>query len=196
MNHYRHYKNLITKAQKRGTGVESHHIFPRAIFGDNDKVVMLTMREHYVAHLLLYHICLKRYNRHPYTYKMALACEMMGNRTSRHYESTRRYFVDNHHTKTDEGRLINSLSKRGEKNGMYGKPAANRGISPTPEVTEANRQAHQRRYKVTYNTGESSVIIGMKQFAIAGGHNPSHLIQISKGKRKRHHNIVGVERLD
>lgn len=33
---------------------ERHHIFPRGLFGDNNRVVRLTLREHFIAHLLLW----------------------------------------------------------------------------------------------------------------------------------------------
>jgi hypothetical protein len=41
--------------------VEKHHIFIKAIFGQNDRVVYLTAREHFIAHLLLWKACRKRY---------------------------------------------------------------------------------------------------------------------------------------
>jgi hypothetical protein len=57
---------------------ESHHIFPTSIFGKNKRTVNLTPREHYIAHWLLYKICLKRYGElHPRTKKMANAMSMM-----------------------------------------------------------------------------------------------------------------------
>lgn len=59
------YDNLIDKAKERGldksklTGCyETHHIIPRCMGGTNDEdnLVLLTIREHYVAHKLLYRI--------------------------------------------------------------------------------------------------------------------------------------------
>ena len=58
----------MRKAEQRGWTkksapcyVERHHIFIKAIFGENDRVVYLTAREHFVAHLLLWKACRKRY---------------------------------------------------------------------------------------------------------------------------------------
>lgn len=63
MNYLKVYCNLIRKAQHRQVVegyTEKHHIFPISIFGKNDKVVVLTAKEHYIAHALLEKIYLKR----------------------------------------------------------------------------------------------------------------------------------------
>lgn len=56
-----HYNKLIEKARNRVTPneyYEKHHIHPRSLGGsDNaDNIVNLTLREHFVAHLLLFRI--------------------------------------------------------------------------------------------------------------------------------------------
>ena len=54
--------------------LEKHHIFPKSIFGKNDRIVILTGREHYIAHILLQKICEKRYGiKHKNTQKMLCA---------------------------------------------------------------------------------------------------------------------------
>jgi hypothetical protein len=61
MNYEKIYNQLIYRAQfenrQKGCGVyfESHHIVPKCLGGNNDKtnLVLLTAREHYVAHKLL-----------------------------------------------------------------------------------------------------------------------------------------------
>lgn len=61
MNRYgRLYYRLITNAQsknrtKKDAYYESHHILPRSLGGTNrkDNLVLLTAREHYIAHLIL-----------------------------------------------------------------------------------------------------------------------------------------------
>jgi hypothetical protein len=76
----------MCKAEQRGWTkksapcyVEKHHIFIKAIFGENDRVVYLTAREHVLAHLLLFKACLKRYGRHNNkTWKVAEAATAMG----------------------------------------------------------------------------------------------------------------------
>ena len=64
MNYLRVYCNLIRKAESRECPegyVEKHHIFPKSIFGNNNRVAALTAREHYIAHALLEKIYLSRY---------------------------------------------------------------------------------------------------------------------------------------
>ena len=59
-----HYLNLIQRAKKedrqKGQGVyfEEHHIIPKCLNGtdDEDNLVLLTAKEHYVAHHLLHKI--------------------------------------------------------------------------------------------------------------------------------------------
>jgi hypothetical protein len=77
MNYLKHYCNLIRKAENRTPPegyTEKHHIFPKSIFGKNNRIVVLTGREHYIAHILLQKICEKRYGiRHKNTQKMLCA---------------------------------------------------------------------------------------------------------------------------
>lgn len=64
MNYLKVYCNLIRKAENRIPPegyTEKHHIFPKSIFGKNNRIVVLTAREHYIAHALLEKICIQRY---------------------------------------------------------------------------------------------------------------------------------------
>ena len=89
MNYLKAYCNLIRKAEKRGFTkkkakeqglyVEGHHTFPKSIFGKNKRIVYLTAREHYIAHVLLERIYLKRYGiKDQRTHKMICAHKAMG----------------------------------------------------------------------------------------------------------------------
>jgi hypothetical protein len=77
MNYLKHYCNLIRKAENRTPPegyVEKHHIFPVSIYGKNKRIVILSGREHYIAHALLEKICIQRYGlKHYKTIKMNLA---------------------------------------------------------------------------------------------------------------------------
>lgn len=57
MNYKRIYDQLIERARKTSTDekVENHHILPKCLGGcdDDDNLVELTCREHFIAHLLL-----------------------------------------------------------------------------------------------------------------------------------------------
>lgn len=81
MNYIRIYFSIIQRAKGRkleNTYTEKHHIFPVSIFGENNKTVDLTFREHYIAHLLLIKIFSKRYGEsHQYTRKMYNAIHRM-----------------------------------------------------------------------------------------------------------------------
>jgi len=94
MNYLKVYCNLIRKAENRTPPegyTEKHHTFPKSIYGKNNRIVVLSGREHYIAHALLEKICIQRYglndNR---TIKMNFAhISMKGN--SRTYINSRLY---------------------------------------------------------------------------------------------------------
>jgi hypothetical protein len=91
MNYLKVYCNLIRKAQNRNIPedyTERHHTFPISIFGKNNRVVVLTAREHYLAHALLEKICIKRYGvEHWKTKKMNFAHLSMKSGNNRYYNS-------------------------------------------------------------------------------------------------------------
>ena len=107
MNYLKVYCNLIRKAENRTLPegyTEKHHIFPKSIFGKNDKIVVLTGREHYIAHILLQKICERRYGlNHKNTQKMLCAHINMKSK-GRYYNS---YLYEN-------AKLKRSESMRGE----------------------------------------------------------------------------------
>ena len=106
MNYLKCYCNLIRNAESRNWRrkttqfyIEEHHVFPLSIYGKNGRIVGLTPREHFLAHWLLYKICIKRYGvRNIKTFSMGYAFAMMcvtndiqeRNYTSRQYELTRK----------------------------------------------------------------------------------------------------------
>jgi len=86
MNYLKVYCSLIRKAQKRTPPdgyTEKHHIFPKSIFGNNNVVVILTAREHYIAHALLEKIYIKRYGEKDLnSIKMTHAFFLMNSKTN------------------------------------------------------------------------------------------------------------------
>ena len=114
MNYLKVYCNLIRKAENRTPPegyTEKHHTFPVSIFGKNKRVVTLTPREHYVSHVLLERICIRRYGlKDQRTIKMTYAHSIMkgngGYVNSYLYESARIRF---------------SEAKKGENHPMFGK---------------------------------------------------------------------------
>lgn len=82
MNYSKIYNALVEKAKVRGLDksqhegyFEIHHIVPRSVGGTNeaDNLVMLTGREHFIAHMLLWKI-------YPKVPALAYAAMMMSNR--------------------------------------------------------------------------------------------------------------------
>lgn len=115
MDNQRIYNQLISRAKDRGqvSGyTESHHIIPLCHGGtnNNDNLVALTAREHYLAHWLLYKI-----------YRTSKLCHAwysmsrVGVGQQRHYNS--RFYG---YCKTHRARHL-SEDMKGEKNHFYGK---------------------------------------------------------------------------
>ena len=135
MNYRRLYIQLIENARtqnRRKTDsfkYEKHHIIPKCMGGTNEStnLVLLTYREHYIAHLLLH----KTY---PDNKKLLSAAYMMGCIRSKQnnfypnsklYESVRKEHIE---------------GMSGPNNPMYGKPSPNRGIPSKPETIEKLRR--------------------------------------------------------
>jgi hypothetical protein len=90
--------------------VEKHHPFIRAVFGENSRVVYLTAREHFIAHLLLWKAFRKRYGvKHWKTAKTGKAVKAMSIKskftTGRHTLNSRQFEV---------ARVANSESMTGD----------------------------------------------------------------------------------
>jgi len=108
MDYKKHYDNLILNSKHRIIDTtkyyENHHIVPKCLNGDNsiENLVLLTPREHYIAHALL---C-KIYTGTSVGYKLASAFNFMcldshkGNRfqNSKTYDLARKFFSKNHPT--------------------------------------------------------------------------------------------------
>jgi len=140
MNYLKHYCNLIRKAENRTPPkgyTEKHHTFPKSIFGDNNRVVILTAREHYIAHCLLEKAYIKRYGiNHIYTEKMVYAHFLM-NDGKRYYNSLLYEVV---RKKVSE---IHSKRVSGKNNPRYGKIGVYKHTEDTKEK--------QRKYNIENN---------------------------------------------
>lgn len=137
------YISLVRKALSRDIKLlniytEKHHIFPISIFGKNKKIVILTAREHFIAHRLLYKIYFYRYGyNHNFTLFMLKAITLMASRkeiknNSRIYEKCRKSaslamsgnnnpsvkygFSEQHRRKLSQTRKGKSHSKRHRQN--------------------------------------------------------------------------------
>jgi hypothetical protein len=115
MNYLKHYiiliRNSIDRNIETRSHYESHHIFPKSIYGENNNTVLLTLREHYIAHKLLWKLMKKRYGKSDSrTRKMANAFHFMiyGKGDTNRVESTNSYLYKS-------ARLAVSDSKFGKK---------------------------------------------------------------------------------
>lgn len=118
MNYKKIYRNLIDKRRKCiPIGyAEKHHIVPRSLGGtdDDDNLVLLTAREHFIAHLLLVKIHENTQNYHKMlkAFFMMLVCES-GNQqrynTSRKFEVMRKEYA-----------IAKSIEQTGIGNSQYG----------------------------------------------------------------------------
>ena len=107
MNYLHTYIKLVKRYKERKMSkgyTENHHYLPVSIFGQNNRTIVVTFREHFVLHRLLAKVCEKRYGlNHPYTRKMNMAIHRMvyGSknqdrliRTSREFEIARKAVLD------------------------------------------------------------------------------------------------------
>ena len=111
MDYISHYNSLIQKSKNRKLQgyTEIHHVIPRCMGGSNDKdnLVILTAREHFIAHLLLYKI-------YPKNLALVKAIYMMCIGHSIHRISNRFY----ERYKIDFAKA-QSISQTGEGNSQY-----------------------------------------------------------------------------
>lgn len=194
MNYSKHYNTLINRSQlanrKKGHGIyyELHHIIPKCLGGSNlkENLVLLTGREHFIAHQLLTRI-------YPDTPKLIFALHMMtvgginqirNNRqyawikelwvarlSDRHVSvETRKKMSDSQTGKkwTTEQRTAMSLSRKGHK---YN----------TPDVRQKIGEAH--RGKIT--SDETKAKISISKIGTTHSKESIEKIRISSTGRPR-----------
>jgi hypothetical protein len=139
MNYLKVYCNLIRKAENRSPPegyTEKHHIFPKSIFGNNNRLVILTGREHYIAHILLQKICEKRYGiMHKRTQKMLCAHINMKSK-GRYYNS---YLYEN-------AKIKRSKSMKGELHWNWKGGVDKRNYYPKKEKYNTNNNYKRYQY--------------------------------------------------
>jgi hypothetical protein len=176
MNYLKHYCNLIRKAENRTPPegyTEKHHTFPKSIFGNNNRIVILSGREHYIAHSLLEKVCIQRYGlKHGKTQKMITAFWCMNNQNTKN-EYFNSYLYEG-------ARARKSLLMSGENNYMYGR--THKDISK-----EKIRTAHTGK-KLSKNTKNKLSIIAKnrKQHPMLGKkQSPETRAKISEKNKGR-----------
>lgn len=166
MNYSRIYEKLIfTRKQlnrnKKQGMYEVHHILPSSLGGSNDhsNLVVLTPREHFLAHLLLYRMHTGK-DKAKMAYALFRMCSnnptQKRNVTARQYEIARKAVIDTcrgelHHSYnkslwSDEEKLEISKRQSGSSNSMYGKTPWNKGKKGavhSDETKEKMSKAHK-----------------------------------------------------
>ena len=222
MNYLKVYCNLIRKAENRTPPegyTEKHHTFPKSIFGKNNRIIILTAREHYIAHALLEKAFIKRYGiNHKKTKKMSFAFWCMNNQKSKNtylnsylYESSRiRVSGENNIAKDQNIRKKISEKNKGKNHHQYGKPHSQEtknkiskaliGRIYSKESIEkmriskiGNKHPRSKLWKLTFVNGNEIIIWGLHTWAKENGYNDGHINAVYTGKYKKHKDIIKVE---
>jgi hypothetical protein len=118
VDYQKHYNYLVERAKDRNISgyTEKHHILPKSMGGsnDNDNLVKLSAREHYIAHLLLHKI----HGKSETAYALwMMQCKSHNNdgrphiKNSRMYEWARKEF---------QKHMTGHGNSKGKKNSQYG----------------------------------------------------------------------------
>ena len=140
------YESLMLKSKNRILSgyTEKHHIIPRSFGGSNNKdnIAILTAREHYIAHLLLWKMPmpLKWHN------KMTMALHVMVNGSGNNRQKIERanYIVNSKLFETYRKEWVSHMSetRKGENNHFYGKKHS---IEAIEKIKHANARTKDSR---------------------------------------------------
>jgi uncharacterized protein (DUF2147 family) len=195
MNYLRVYCNLIRKAENRTSPegyTEKHHTFPKSIFGKNNRIVVLTGREHYIAHVLLEKIFIKRYGlKDQKTIKMIYAHISM--KASRDILKNKKYFnsylyeyarmrfskIMKERKIPEHIKVKMGLYKKGKESRRYGKKHSN-------ELKNKWKIKRGRDFSVLNPYGKIIKGKNITNFCRENNLNPSSLNSVINGKRSEH----------
>jgi hypothetical protein len=212
MNYLKIYCNLIRKAENRTSPegyTEKHHTFPKSIFGKNDRLVVLTAREHYIAHALLEKAFIKRYGlKHWKTIKMTYAFWGMNTadkcktryKNSHIYSSLRSRYISN-----KKGFKMSEQQKIKLSKCHKGKIPWNKGKSHSEETIFKMRKNSYKRteqhiskleecrkvyvYEIISPDNQKFIVDSMKKFCYNNpqyGIDRSAMNRVGRGKQKAH----------
>lgn len=152
MDYQKVYDSLISncagRVKSKNVYYEAHHIIPKCMGGNNStaNIVLLTAREHYIAHRLLYNIHKTPKLAHAWFCMMRTSSSQNGNRkySARQYEAAKMAHIDAMRSYT------------GSKNGFYGKKhnnttkskivtSRNKTYNDNPELYESIIEAQKER---------------------------------------------------
>jgi len=192
MNYLKHYCNLIRKAENRTPPegyIEKHHTFPKSIFGNNKRIVVLTSREHYIAHALLEKIYIKRcgikdkkttkmihahilmkskskyYNSHLYEgARIRMSESKKGKKPYVMTEGTRNKMSEYSKNRTEEHKKKLSESLKGKIPTNYGKPHSEETKRKIGQKNKGKNASEETRKKLSEcRKGEKHFLYGKKR---------------------------------
>ena len=177
--YYQWYQNLVLKAKSRKLDTtvyrESHHIIPKCLGGDNSEsnLIELTLREHYIAHLLLSKMYEDEAKRKMY-YGLWIMLLQGKKRGSRIFEMYRQKYIDESlktQVVTDETRkkisknttgvkktktekLLNSHKRMigkmaGSGNPMYGRKHSEDTKKLISEANKGKKRTEEQKQKIS-----------------------------------------------
>jgi len=130
-----YFELMTSRPVREDTYLEKHHIIPKCVGGSDDEenLILLTPREHFIAHLLL----TKMYEGEA-RHKLLYAFNMMFVRSSK-----------NRLRGNFNSKLYESIRKEAHqhfgKHGRKGRPAWNRGMTRSQAVKDAVSKANKGR---------------------------------------------------
>lgn len=195
MNYLKVYCKIIRKAENRTPPdgyTEKHHTFPKSIYGNNNRIVILSGREHYIVHALLERICIKRYGlKHWKTIKMNKAHISM--KASKNMLNSKKYFNSYLYegarirfSQLSKGKVIPEnvkikmgLYKKGEESRRYGK-------KHTEDLKNKWRQERGRNFSILNPNGEIVFGKNIANFCRENNLNNTSINELINGKIKEH----------
>lgn len=138
-NKYLHWYEQLTSKSSNDDYVEKHHIVPKSII-PNKHLVELSLREHYIAHLLLIKCVNPKYRK-----KMLYAITAMKMRTAKEFKFNSRVFEK----LKIEANIARSIALKGRTHSeeARSKIKAKRALQVTTEETRAKMSAARKGKK-------------------------------------------------
>ena len=165
-------KRKVEKLSKKEIYCEGHHIIPvsfdKSLEKDENNIVNLTAREHYVCHKLLQKIALEKYGKNSHEYIAMTYCifRMSNNKLygikSRDCEFYKKKYVD-YLKESKRGKNNPNYGKRGILSHSYGKPRSEETKRKLSKAHKGKKLSEETKKKMSdYWKKHSNWIKGKK----------------------------------
>ena len=183
MNKYnKWYTDITARAKTRlVTGyTESHHIIPRSLGGtdDEDNVVKLTAREHFVCHWLL--VKMTTGDEH---WKMLNALRIMRAENPKHQRYRTKITARVYANLKEEYSVLQSEQRKGGGNGMYGRNHTEEAKRRISKANKGRKQSYEEKEK------QKAAMTGRTR----GPFNDEWRTNLSKSRQGEKNHRFGVE---